>query len=397
MPMVLTRLLPLVAAFALALAAPSVAQNPFAARVVVDNRVITAFDLDQRVLFLRVFNTPGDLRAQATERLIDERVQLAEARRMGIRPSDQEIADGIAEFAARFDLGPDEFLDLLASEGLAPESFRAFVEAGIAWRQVLQRRFAGRIEVGDAAVARARQTTAFRGRPRVLLSELVLPATPDNVELAQMIAADSTPAEFAESARLFSASDSRAQGGRLDWIALDDLPPALRPAIEGLQPGQISPPVEAEGAVILFLMRDIDRSPRLPAASIEVEYVRATVPAATAEGELARLRAGADACADFLRLTSNLPAEAVRRETRRLPDLPPALSVTLGRMDARDIAATPAAAGAVDLVMLCGRTPVAELMPDGPAMRNQMADRRLEALANGLLAELRAAAIIERR
>ncbi|WP_201155464.1 peptidylprolyl isomerase [Rhodobaculum claviforme] len=373
------------------------AQNPFAPRVIVDDRVITAHDIDQRALFLELFNTAGDLRTIAVERLIDERLQISEARRMGIRPSEAEIAEGVVEFASRFDLSAEEFLSLVGQSGLEPESIRSFVEAGLAWRQVLQQRFLGRVEVTDAEVARARQTTAFRGQPRVLLSELVLPATDDNVELAEMIARDSTPAEFAESARLFSASDSRAQDGRLEWLAVDALPPNLRPAIEALSPGQISAPIAVEGAVILFLMRDIDRSPRLPERSIEVEYVRATVPSANAEAELARLRAGADACADFQSLTANLPEGAVVRETRPQPDLPARIALTLARMDARQIAATPTTGPSVDIVMLCGRTPTAELMPEGAAMRNRLTDRRLEALSDGLLAELRAMAIIEQR
>ncbi|MGY6410947.1 MAG: peptidylprolyl isomerase [Alkalilacustris sp.] len=390
------RLLPLVAVLMLAAAAPAPAQNLFAARALVDDRVVTEFDVRQRVLFLELFNTPGDLRAEALERLIDERLQVAEARRQGIRPSDDEIAEGIAEFAARFGAEADEFLDLLAEAGLAPESFRAFVEAGLAWRQVLLARYAGRLDPGAAAVARARDVSAFRGRPRVLLSELVLPATEDNIELAELIASDTTPEQFAETARLFSAADSRAQGGRLDWVGLDDLPAELRPAIEALQPGQITDPILVEGAVILFLMRQIDRSPRLAPSEIEVEFVRARVPAEAAGSELTRLRARADSCADFLRLTANLPAEAVQRETRRLPELPAALAVTIAGLDAREMAARPEAGGAAEIVMLCSRQPIAARLPEG-GMTNALVDRRLEALSAGLLAELRAAAIIERR
>ena len=394
--MPLFRLLPLLLALTLGAAAPGAAQNLFAPRAVVDDRVVTEFDVRQRVLFLELFNTPGDLRAEALERLIDERLQVAEARRLGIRPDDAEISEGVAEFASRFDQDPEEFVALLGEAGIAPESFRAFVEAGLAWRQVLLARFAGRLEPGDAAVARARDVSAFRGRPRVLLSELVLPATEDNIELADLIAADSTPEQFAESARLFSAAESRAQGGRLDWIPLEALPPDLQPAIEALQPGQIADPIVVDGAVILFLLRAIDSSPRLAPAEIEVDFVRARLPAEAAGPELARLRAGADGCGDFERLTANLPEGAVVRETRRLPDLPAALSVTLAGIDAREIAATPATEGAAELVMLCSRQPVADRLPQG-GMANALVDRRLEALSAGLLAELRAAAIIERR
>lgn len=381
----------------LGVAAPATAQNPFAPVVSVDERVITRHDIDQRARFLELFETPGDVEAEAVERLIDERLQQAEARRMDVRLTEEQIIEGMEEFAGRLELDLDGFLEAIAEAGVAPETYREFVAAGLAWREVLRRRFAGRVEVSDAELDRAQSLTAQRPQLRVLLSEIVLPDTPDNRELAELLAEDSSIADFAEAARLFSASDTRAQEGRLDWMPLANLPERVQPVLMQMRPGEVLPPILTEGAVLLLQLRGLDTTPPPGPAQTEVEYARAILPAETAEADLARLRAGADACPDFVRLLANLPEEAVTVESRRLSEVPEGVAVELARLDAREIAANQPVPGGVQAVMLCHRRPAADLLPPPEALRDQMIDRRLGELSDGLLAELRAAAIIRRR
>ena len=45
--------------------------NPYGIAVRVNDRVITNFEIDQRVLLLRAFGTTGDLRKTATDQLIE--------------------------------------------------------------------------------------------------------------------------------------------------------------------------------------------------------------------------------------------------------------------------------------------------------------------------------------
>ena len=378
-------------------AAPAAAQNPFAPVVTIDERVVTRHDVEQRARFLALFETPGDVEAEAIERLIEERLQQAEARRMGIRVSEDEIVEGMVEFAGRLDLELDDFLQAIGEAGVAPETYREFVAAGVAWREVLRRRFAGRVTVSDAELDRAQSLTALRPQLRVLLSEIVLPDTPDNRELAELLASESSIAEFAEAARLFSASESRAREGRLDWMPLASLPESVQPMLRQMRPGEVLPPILGDGAVLLLQLRGIDRTPPPGPTQTEVEYARAVLPAGTAEAELARLRADADTCPDFVALLAHLPEEAVTVESARLSEVPAAIAVELARLDEREIAANQPVPGGVQAVMLCSRRPVADLLPTPEALRDRMVDRRLGELSDGLLAELRAAAVIRQR
>lgn len=382
-------------------AAPGLAQNPLAPRAIVNESVVTDWEVRQRAAFLALFNTPGDLEAEALARLIEERLQLQVARRMGVLPDDEAVREGMAEFAARVDLDTEGFLAAIAQGDVQPETFRDFVYAGLAWRQVVRQRFGDRVIVTEADVDRALQLTARRGAVRVLLSEIVLPDAP---EFAQEVAAISERIrrirsidEFSEAARQFSVSPTRDRGGRLEWTPLANLPEELRPILLGLRPGQISPPVPVTDAIVFFQLRGIDRDDRLPDARVEVDYARALIPGAgtpAAEAEAARLRARTDICADLAALAPGQPDEAFIRETRLLTEVPPDIALELARLDPGEIATGVTAGGQLRLIMLCARQPEPASRPTQAVMFDRLANELVAAQAQGFLEELRADAHI---
>ncbi len=91
----------LMAALVLLTGLPAAAQNLFAPVVTVNDRVVSRYELSQRMAFLRLLRAPGDVRELALSQLIDERLQLDTARRYGVELSDAELETGMAEFAAR--------------------------------------------------------------------------------------------------------------------------------------------------------------------------------------------------------------------------------------------------------------------------------------------------------
>ncbi|PKP73227.1 MAG: hypothetical protein CVT84_14640 [Alphaproteobacteria bacterium HGW-Alphaproteobacteria-6] len=226
---------------------PAAAQSgSFAPAIHVNDEVITRFEIDQRIRFLEVLRLPGDPRAEAEKSLIEDRLRRQAARLDGITVSDRQITAGMAEFASRASLELEPFLEAIGEGGVAAESFRDFVHAGIAWREVVRARFAPTIRVSEAEIDRAMSIAAQRGAgPRVLLSEIVIPVTPANALDVRALADDlsasiGSEAEFARAARAHSAAPSRETGGQLDWIPLTNLPPQLRQVVLGMANGQVS-------------------------------------------------------------------------------------------------------------------------------------------------------------
>ena len=133
---------------------PGAAQNMFAPAATVDETVVTAFEVDQRQKLLQLFNAPDATRDKALSDLIDERLQLAEARRAGIEVTRQEVLDGMTEFAGRANLTREAFVAQIARGGVDVTTFEDFVRAGVAWRQVVRARFGDTTRIEEDEVER---------------------------------------------------------------------------------------------------------------------------------------------------------------------------------------------------------------------------------------------------
>lgn len=77
------------------LAGPVASQSGFSPAVIVNDRVVTYFEIDQRALLLNIMNRPGNVDKLAKEQLIEERLQLEAAEINGIFPSEEGVEAGI--------------------------------------------------------------------------------------------------------------------------------------------------------------------------------------------------------------------------------------------------------------------------------------------------------------
>jgi parvulin-like peptidyl-prolyl isomerase len=143
------------AAIAALPAREALAQNPFAVVVRVNDDAVTAYEIQQRRLFLTLLNAPAEVVGAVRDTLVNERLQVQAARRFGVPASAEAIEQGVAEFAARANMGPEQFVAALGQAGVAPETLRDFIAAGVNWRNVVRARFAQAAQVSDADIDRA--------------------------------------------------------------------------------------------------------------------------------------------------------------------------------------------------------------------------------------------------
>lgn len=426
--------LTLATAFATGLtaAATRAQEGSFAPAIYVNDRVITGYELDQRIAFLELLRFPGDIPAEAEKGLIEDRLRLDVAEAAGIKVSDAELKAGMAEFAARANLEPEQFIEAIAQGGVAAETFRDFVAAGLAWRSAVRERFVARVLVTPAEIDRELSADYGRGAgPRVLISEIVLPAklggfAPVRARAEELAETIGSEASFAEAARLNSVAPSRDNGGRLDWIPLSNLPPQVRAELAKIGSGGVTAPVPVPGGIGLFLLRGIDEGgPEVPAGAIAVDYALFHLAAgADPAAELARLRGGADTCDDLFRLARGQPPEQLQRQRALRPQVPGDILASLDTLDANEMTLYRRAGGGASVLMLCGRNAtiaaanvpldvgVAPTTADGvpsvvetvgygngpnrDQVREEITNRKLSQLAEAWLAELKAEALIRR-
>jgi peptidyl-prolyl cis-trans isomerase SurA len=377
---------------------PAQAQSPFSPAITVNDSVITWFELDQRRMLLELFRSPGDLDEQAREGLIEDRLKIALLRDAGLRLSEESLRTSMEEFAARANLSLDQFLTVLAQNGVEEATLRDYVEVGISWRDYIRERFGDRVTITDADIDQALGQAGGNGTAiEVLLSEIIIAAPPPEAQrvlaLAQTISETRSTAEFESAARAYSALPSRANGGRLDWVPVSNFPEPLRPLLLGLAPGEVTAPIQIEGGVALFQLRDVREVAGTPPDIALIDYA---IYVADGADDAARAVGRTDTCDDLYGVAQGLPADRLIREEVAPAEIPQDVALVLAGLDSDEMstALTRNGGAQVLVVMLCSRTPAAVVDVDRDAIRDQLRSQRLGGYAAALLADLRASAII---
>jgi peptidyl-prolyl cis-trans isomerase SurA len=396
----------LILAFSLILTAAFVhAQGLFSPAVIVNDDVITGYELDQREKLLRALRTPGNLTDLAQEQLIEERLKVRLTRQTGIALTEEGAAAGMSEFAGRANLTLDQFLEVLAQSGVERETLRDLVVNGLTWREYIRSRYGNRAQITDAEIDRAVSTTGGRSGIRVLVSEIIMDARPQVAAAAQAraerISQLRSADAFSAQARQVSLLPTKNRGGRLEWMPLSELPPSLQPLLLGLAPGEVTPPLPIPNAIALFQLRAIEETGVVAPEYSAIEYAAYYMPGGRSEQTLRaadRLRDRVDTCDDLYGVNRGQPDEQLQRDALPPADIPQDVAFELSKLDPGEISTVLTRFNGETLVflMLCGRTP---LLGDGgevnrEAVRNQLRSRRLNGYAVSLLAELRADARI---
>ncbi|MEM1283816.1 MAG: SurA N-terminal domain-containing protein [Pseudomonadota bacterium] len=143
-------------------AGPALSQSVYTA-VLVNDAPITNYEIDARAALLRLQGAPGGrASAQAEEELIDESLQRAEARRIGIGVSATELDAAIARIVQNTGLTGAQFRQALGQNGVDMGTFRDSIEAQLLWSDVIEARFRAtvRVEEQDVIAALGDRTSA---------------------------------------------------------------------------------------------------------------------------------------------------------------------------------------------------------------------------------------------
>lgn len=376
----------------------AVLAQDFSPRLYVNDRVITQFEVDQRVEFLKVLRSPGDLEEEALKGLVEDRLRQSEADRLDLTLTDEEVKEGMEEFAQRANLTADQLVAELNKVDIAAETFRDFVTSGLLWRKAVRARFVGQVPISENDVDLAYEAATRPGRLRVLVSELVLPVPEGEDGAEQLDLATSLSEsingvdEFAAAAQEYSAAPTGRDGGRLDWMPLSNLPGAIGASLLALGPGEVSEPLPVPGAVVLFMLRDLALDTSGEPIRVSVEWAEFLVPDDPAE--IARLKGAVDVCYDLNAQARGLPADRLTVTTQPASQVPGDVAMELARLDPGESSVALSRGGFRRFLMLCKRSEDREDPPTRDQVRERVINQKVEGLSTGYLQELRSAAII---
>ncbi len=382
--------------------APVVAQSLFSPAVRVNDQAITGYELQQRARFLTITGIPGDTLKQARTDLIEDRLKLTLIREAGLEPTDDEVIAGMEELAKRTNLSLPEFLNTLSSAGVDRQTLRDFTRVGLGWRQYVGARFLARSRPTEAEIDQA-MGSAGTGGVQVLLSELIVPITQENAaqveEFIDQVRLQKGQDAFSAAASQFSAAESRANGGRLPWMELTNLPPQLQEIVLNLQPSEISAPITLQGAVALFQMRGIREIDGAAPSYAAIEYATFLIPGGRSPDALARAQnivANIDTCDDLYGIAQGLDPDVLTIESLPPADIPRDIALELAKLDTGETstAVTRNNGQTLALVMLCGRTANLGEEASRETVANALTQQRLATYADSLLSQLKSEARI---
>lgn len=394
---------PALAAAFLALATPQVtAQSLFSPAIRVNQDIVTWYELEQRQQFLNALGVPGGTEAEVRQALIDDRLRKQAMREAGIEANPEDVQVGIDEFAARGQLTTEQFLQLLGDAGVGPETVRDFVADQLSWRDYISARFLSQARPTEDEINRA-LGQAGGGGLQVLMSEIIIPVNPQTLaqtellgeEIAQLQGFDA----FSAAAAQYSAAATRENGGRLDWLNISNLPPALQPVILGLKNGEITDPLTLPNAVALFQLRGVREVASGAPRFSEIDYAIYYLPGGrSAEGlsAAAKLKEEIDTCDDLYGIAKDQPTEVLERVTASPSEIPRDVAVELAKLDPNEVSTTLTRNNGQTLMflMLCNRTRDLGEETSRADVANALTQQRLQTFAESLLEQLRADATI---
>ena len=86
------------------------AENKFDPVIIVNETIISKFELSQRIMLLNILQLNGDIQKKASDELINAKLINEFAQNNNISISEEKVQEGIRELAQQFNLSIESFL-----------------------------------------------------------------------------------------------------------------------------------------------------------------------------------------------------------------------------------------------------------------------------------------------
>lgn len=399
---------------------PAAAQDVQKIAVVVNDEVISRYDVDQRlglVVASTGVNASGDalerLRMQVVRSLIDEKLQLQEAESFDISASTEEVDEALASIASQNNYSADRLGEILGENGIDIETLRDQLKAEIAWQKLVTRRFFPRLRPGEEQIEQIlNRIKASAGRAEHLVSEIFLGV--DSPEQDAQVRATAerivqqlrAGAGFPAMARQFSQASSASVGGEIGWVQEGQLAVQIDDALETMSPGEVSEPIRTVSGYYILLLQERRRVLGADSSQVGLHLKQAVVRLSadapqpqvlSAIDEAEQLRARLNSCDDMDRITAQLGAPSGDLGVIQAQNVPAEFRQALAGLDLGEPSQSVRTQVGYHILMICGREmPKAEL-PTREIIEDRLMEEQLALLSRRYLRDLRRDAVIEFR
>ena len=229
--------------------------------LLVGGEPITALDIQHRSKFIEMSNHKAPPRQEVINSLVDEILELREAKRYELVPTEAQVNEAYANVASNMGVDTQKLTQMLTNGGASADTLKHRLKAQIAWTTLVRGRFKASLEIADSDIEAALQLHKSDDKSQVGYEYIMRPillvvphGSPDTVYDARKRDADALRARFS------SCTDGIPFAQQLSEVAVRDpvnkssadLPQQLRDILDSTEVGHLTPPEQTGEGIQMF-------------------------------------------------------------------------------------------------------------------------------------------------
>ena len=365
-------------------------------KAIVNDTPISAFDVETRAKMLMlqqagmVGKLTDDLRQEALDELVDERIKYQAVHQKGIQITDADIQEALSHLEAQNGLPAGGFQKMLAEQGIPYKTLVEQTRANLGWLRYMQQ--SGRtLDIKDADV-KLRQDAIRKelGQEAISFAEIVVPTENEAMVIWQQLQHGS---DFATQVELHSIADSRLTGGRVMNVPPDYYGDEMARIFAEMQAGQLSRPIQVKDGYAIILM--LNKREAITGDTITVwELMQAVIPEQSVAETLLQ-QPVKNGCQGFAEIVKDdaLPGSFQQGQTSPA-QLPEDIAPMLKAADFEKVIGPLKTPAGLLYFMKCGSAE-RRVMPTDEELKMQIEAEKMELLSRQLLSELKRDVLVE--
>lgn len=346
---------------------------------VVNDDVISVLDLLSRVRMVLISSNLPDteetrqkLAGQVLRQLIDEKLQLQEAKRQNVTATEDEINKALGQIEKQNSMKSGQLDQYLQARGIERDALVGQLTAAIVWAKLVKRQASQSTEISDEEIDDSlKRAKEHANEPQSRIAEIFLavdnPSQEDEVKkLAERLSDQMHHgARFSAVAQQFSQSATAAVGGDMGWLRADQLPPELGKVAANLKVGELSAPIRSGGGFYLLVVVDRrtgttggDQGPVYDLVQVVFALPQQASEATRrlALGELQNIRNTAKDCPSLLKIGKEKAPQLSSEGHLTSSEMTAEMRTLVNRLPIGQVSPTIVQKNGVGVIMVCGKT-----------------------------------------
>lgn len=412
-------LIPMALIFLMSNFEPIQAQKVNQIAAIVNDKVISTFDLQERIqLIIFSAGLPNNdkqkrsLAPQVLRDLIDETLKNEEAERLNISVTNKEMNSALSRIEKLNNIPQGSFNDMIKSNGISAKAALSQIRASIIWQKFIGRRVVPTIEISEEEVEKViKRIDSVKGKIQYHINEVLLPI--DEISQKQTISELANRlveqirngTDIKKIARQFSTSASAAIGGDIGWIQEGELNDNANQAINKLKVGEVTNPIlTQDGYLILQIknkrkLKSIENDDTI----VSLRQIIKTIDKKTSNNylnsaikEIEKSLKDVVGCRKFNKIAKKIGTPQPRKPSRyRLGDLNEKLRIIAANLEIGIPSKAVLNENNIQIIMICERQDSEDLEKN--KIRNTLLRQRIDMLSRRYLRDLRQSAFIDLR